>query len=182
FPPLGGSAGPRTSDSQDGSLSLTGGAVSLFRMAGPASLKVSAASYEAENTAGRGTYAGVDAVVGLSLGAADLSLGMRRWNTPVEHGEIGAYAAVGVAVGKSAYIQGSASRSVTDPESGAPGSNAFSVGMSLRVGGRSLGAAPAAAAGAVTGAGRAVTFTIRDEQARSVAVAGDFSGWEPRAL
>ena len=80
------------------------------------------------------------------------------------------------------YLQGVVSRSISDPLYGVPGDLALSVGVSVSLGRRSLGPPVPATLGASAGRGRIVRFVFERADARSVAVAGDFSEWEPRAM
>lgn len=184
FPTVPGSGGQRSSTVTNGTTAVTGGALSALRVFGPASVTLRAATYHAKNQVADGRYAGVDGTLGLSVGPADLSIGLRRWIDPRDSAETGAHAGAGFALGKNAYAQGTLSRSVSDPASGARGSTGVTLGLSMRVGGRVGTHAAAAAVGSGTAntAGLPVTFTFRESNARTVAVAGDFSGWEPRML
>ncbi|HSJ09271.1 MAG TPA: isoamylase early set domain-containing protein, partial [Longimicrobiales bacterium] len=151
------------------------------RVIGPATVELRGGSYDARNQVADGRYAGVDATVALSLGALDVSLGARRWDTPTDGAELGGHAGIGLGLGEAAYLQAMVSRSVSDPVSGISGDVGISAGISVRVGRRALGGPPPAAVGTVQGRGRVVRFALKQD-ARSVDVAGDFSGWERRPL
>jgi hypothetical protein len=184
-PPLPGNPAPGSPGEvveTRGDVAVSGGAVSLMRVFGPATLEVRGTRLDVKNDVANGTHAGVDATLALSLGAADLSAGVRRWDSPAQTGEFGGHVGVGFALGEATWIQAVASRTVTDVFQGVPGGTSLSVGVSLRIGHRPLGPPPPARVGARSGAGHSVRFTYPRTDARSVSVAGDFTGWEPRSL
>jgi len=168
--------------SDEGALSVIGGAATLLRVFGAASMQLRAGSYEAENQIASGRYSGVDATLGVNAGALDLTFGARRWTAPDRTAEVGGHAGAGLAMGESAYVQAVVSRTVADPMYGAAGSFALNAGVSVRVGGGRSAEGSIARVGAASGGGRVVTFMLKHAGARSVSVAGDFSGWEPRTL
>jgi hypothetical protein len=180
LPPLGGAG--RTVTRNDGTIRIAGGSAALLRLAGPLSLEVRGSAFDVRNPAVEGLYRGVDAMATLSAGVADVSAGARLWNTPLEDAEIGAHLGFGIAAGDGAYVQVMAGRNVADMVHGAPGGFTISGGISLRAGRRAIGPPAPAAVGAASGTGRRVVFTLRRADAGSVAVAGDFSGWEARPL
>jgi hypothetical protein len=182
FPPVPGPRGGRNEIRTTGSSSIVGGAATLLRIFGPASVQLRGSRYDVRNEIADGTYTGAGVTIGSSFGPADISVGANALQRTGGSWEKGGYAAVGLSLGNGAYLQASASRSVTDLVTGAAGSAGFSVGMSMRLGSGSIGPAPAAAVGAPRSGGRAVRFTLENDDARSVAVAGDFSGWQPRPL
>jgi hypothetical protein len=165
-----------------GNVTVAGGAASLLRVLGPATLELRATHQDVRNGTADGVYAGIDGRLALSLGPVDLSGSVRRWNSPLRRGEVGGHVGLGVSVGPAAYLQVAASRTITDALHGTPGGTSASAGISMRLGRRALGPAPPAAVGAAVPEGRRVRFTLRRDDARSVTVAGDFSGWEQRAL
>lgn len=171
-----------STERDDGEISLAGGAATLLRVVGPATVELRGGSYSARNQAADGRYSGVDATVALSLGALDVTLAGRHWETPTGSAETGGHAGVGVPIGSGAYLHVSAGHSVSDPLYGSRGGAGVSAGISVRLGRRALGPPLPATVGPATAAGRTVSFTLRHTAARSVAVAGDFSGWEPRSL
>lgn len=185
LPPVGG-PGPgdvsRTTVRDDGVVTIAGGSASLSHAVGPAILEVSAGSFHAENQVARGRYTGVDGTATVAVGRVVLSAGVRRWTSPVEGEELGGHVGLGVALASGAHLQLMASRSVSDPRYGSAGDLGVSAGISMRLGRRSLGPPPPARVGVASGTGRAVRFLLKRPQASQVAVAGDFSGWEPRAM
>jgi hypothetical protein len=183
LPPLGNPAQPTTTTTHaDGTIAIAGGSASLLRVAGPLTVEVRASGFDVRNAAVAGRYHGGDVNAGLSLGVLDLSAGARLWNSPLRTGEVGGHVGLGISTGAGSYLQVSASRTVTDMTYGAPGGLAMSAGVALRFGTRALGPAAPASVGSAGSGGRSVVFTLRQPQARTVAVAGDFSGWEPRPL
>jgi hypothetical protein len=176
----GGTPGSETVTA--GNVTVTGGAASLLRVIGPATLELRATHQDVRNGTADGPYSGMDGRLALSLGPLDLNGSVRRWNSPLRRGEIGGHVGVGVSVGPAAYLQVAATRTITDALHGTPGGTSASAGISMRLGRRALGPPAPAAVGAAVRKGRSVRFTLRHEDARSVAVAGDFSGWEQRAL
>ena len=162
----------------DGTTRVVGAGATVTRVLGAASMQLRAARYDAAGDLNDGSYEGLDATVGVALGAFDLSFGAKRWSTPFDDAETGGHAGIGVALGSSAYLQGVASRTVSDPVTGARGSLGLTIGLSMRVGSRSTAGVAPAVAGAATATGRLVTFTLDRAGATSVAVAGDFNQWE----
>lgn len=179
--PGGNDVTQRSIDSE-GDLQIFGGAASLLRVLGPATIEVRGSSYHAANQVADGRYGGVDINVALSAGKLDVTAGGRRWNTPVDGLEYGGHVGLGIAVGRAAYVQGVVSRSISDPLYGVAGDLAITAGVSVSLGRRSLGPPAPATLGAASRGGRVVRFTFDRADARSVAVAGDFSKWEPRAM
>jgi hypothetical protein len=182
LPPLGNPARPPTTTRADGTIAIAGGSVSLLRVAGPATIELRASGFDVRNAAVEGTYHGGDVNLGLSLGVLDLTAGARLWNSPVRSDELGGHAGIGLSIGNGSYLQVSASRTVTDMTYGAPGGLALNAGIALRLGTRAVGPPAPARLGPPGSGGRTVVFTLRHPEARAVAVAGDFSNWEPRAL
>jgi hypothetical protein len=161
---------------------LLGGTLSLLANAGRASLEVRATHYDARNAAAPGTYRSIEATGALSLGAVSLSVGARRCDSPVASSAIGGHVGAAIELGSAAVLQAIAGRTTADPIHATPGGFAFSAGLALRVGSRRLGPPLPTRVGSPSGTGHQVTFTLRRPDARTVAVAGDFSGWEPRPL
>jgi hypothetical protein len=183
--PLPGTPAPGPGGStvhHEGDVVIAGGAVSLLRVLGAATFELRATGYDVTNAVADGLYAGVDGTIALSAGAFDVTAGVGHWQTPAAEPELGGHVGVGVALGSGAYLQATASRSVTDALHGTAGGASFSAGVSMRVGQRRLGPPAPITVGAPTPDGRRVLFTLDRRDARSVAVAGDFSGWEPRPL
>jgi hypothetical protein len=167
---------------EDGNVQILGGAAMLLRVIGPATVELRAASYDALNQVADGRYSGFDANVALSLASLDVTAGARRWDSPVEGTEYGGHVGVGYALGDVAYLQAVVSRSISDPLYGIAGDLAVSAGVSVSLGKRRLGPPVPATLGAASGRGRVVRFVFERADARTVAVAGDFSKWEPRAM
>jgi hypothetical protein len=180
--PIGGRPEQTVTMASDGGISVAGGSASLLRIAGAVTVEVRGSVYDVSNTGGDGTYRGGDVNAALSAGPADVMLGARWWDSPLRSGEAGGHFGFGIAASPSSYVQAMVSRTVTDMIFGTPGGLALQAGVALRVGQRTLGPRPPAVAGAPTGGGHRVVFTLREPSAQSVAVAGDFSGWEPRPL
>jgi hypothetical protein len=180
--PIGPGAPQRATVTADGDVVVTGGAASLLRVAGPATVELRATRLDVRNQVSEGVHAGIDAALALSLGPVDLAAGVRRWDSPGASGETGGHLGIGTAFGSGAYVQLIASESITDAVYGTPGGLAISAGVSMRVGHRPIGPPGPVAVGAPAANGRHVVFTLRKPDAGSVAVAGDFSGWEPRPL
>lgn len=186
LPPIGGdptrSGAQRTTVNDNGTVVVAGGAATLTRAFGPVILNLRGGSYHAENQAGRGRYTGADGVMVIALGSVDLSLGAQRWTSPAQGTEFGAHAGIGVTLAPGAYLRAVASRSVSDPFYGSAGDLNLSAGISVRLGRTALGPPPSVRIVRPTTNGQVVRFTLKLPEATHVAVAGDFTGWEPRAL
>jgi hypothetical protein len=192
--PLGGLGQPPASPLGDaevttGDIAVTGGALSLTRVLQRATLQVTAESYNATNQLNTdGVYRGIGGTAMYSTGSIDLAAGVRQWSAPQlgsseTKNELGYHAAIGAAVGQSMYARLALTRSVTDPMYGTAGSTGVSLGMSVRLGSKRVGGAvPAVELRGATSGGRKVVFRLRDARASKVAVAGDFTGWQPRAM
>ena len=173
---------PRRSIESDGSVQILGGSATLLRVIGPATVELRASTYDATNQIADGRYSGFDANVALSVRKLDLTGGVRRWTSPIEGVEYGGHAGVGYALSDAAYLQAVVSRSISDPLYGVAGDLAVSAGVSVTIGKRRLGPPVPATVGAASGRGRVVHFVFERGDARTVAVAGDFSKWEARAM
>ena len=183
----GGGGSPTVVDSTlDGDIAVSGATLSLTRVLGSATLLLAAERHNAENQLADGTYEGAGATVAWTSGKVDFSTGVRAWRSPEPGGETltetGFHFGVGAELSDAAYARFALTRSVADPVYGTAGSLGVSVGVSLRVGGGGAARAPVAQVGDATSGGRRVVFRFRDAAAQRVAVAGDFSGWEPREL
>ena len=183
--PLGG---PLGSAASDGDITVTGGALSLVRVAGQATFEVTAERYDAINQLrpDGGIYQGIGGAVSYGFGAIDLSAGARHWSAPAEGGsasEVGYHAGIGATVGTGNYLQLALTRGVTDPMYGTDGSLGVSLGLSVRLGSTRVGSTvEPVEIGERASAGRTVIFRFRADNAQQVAVAGDFTGWQPRTM
>lgn len=173
---------PRQVTREDGTIALTGGTLSLLGRVSGLMLQLTGHVHDAENSALSGRYVGASATATLSAGSVDLNAGLRTQRDPADSLEIGFHAGAGFGVGEGFYLQGAAGRSVADPLYGGAGGTWFSVALAQRIGHRRLGPPVPADVGEVRAGGRTVRFTLQHTAAQSVAVAGDFSGWETRPL
>lgn len=167
---------------QQGDVTAVGGAASLLRIVGPATVELRAGSVHARNQVENGRYAGIDGTVALSLGILDLTTGARYWRVPGDDAELGGHIGLGYSIGDRTYVQAIASRSISDPIYGSEGGLGLNIGISMRIGGAAKAASNVASVGAASGRGRIVRFTFESGKATSVAVAGDFTNWKPRAM
>ncbi|MBI4408360.1 MAG: hypothetical protein HY561_01550, partial [Gemmatimonadetes bacterium] len=143
---------------------------------------LAALARRATNGTGTGWYRGVAADVGLGRGRLGATLSGSLWRTPLGT-EGGYYAGLELAPSSSLRLSAGVGRSVTDALYGTPGSFGASVGVSWRIGARRPAAPlPVVEVAERAGAGRKVWFRLRSASAGTVALAGDFTGWEPRPM
>jgi hypothetical protein len=182
---VGGTREPERRTDSSGAIAVAGGALTATRFLSGKILQLTAEAYTAENQAAAGTYRGLGATLTLPVGGADLSLGSRLWQAPDADGpvtQVGFQADLLVPLSASLFTRVSVGRTVSDPLYGAPASLGGSFGMSWRpAGGASRHRLPVIELGEATAAGRAVRFRLRADAAHA-AVAGDFSGWQPRPM
>lgn len=173
---------PRQVTSEDGTIALTGGTLSVLGRLGGLMLQLTGNVHDAENSALSGRYLGGSATATLSAGGVDLSASLRAQRDPADSVDVGFHAGAGFGIGDGFYLQGAAGRSVADPLYGSAGGTWFSVALAQRIGQRRLGPPVPADVGEARAGGRSVRFTLQHAAAQTVAVAGDFSGWETRPL
>jgi len=166
----------------DGSVSVYGGSATLLRMLGRATVELRGSNLQATNQVAEGRYIGMDATVLLALGGLDVTAGGRYWRIPGDDAEAGGHLGAGFAIGERAYLQAIASHAISDPVYGTECGLGFSIGISVRAGGGGTTQSSIATVGAVSGLGRIVRFVFENRSAKSVAVAGDFTKWEPRTM
>ena len=177
---------PGTADPPEpttGPLAVTGGALEAVYGWGRSALRLAVEAYESgAGGAFDGAYRGI--VGSASHGTARIAavVEARAWRTPAGD-ELGYHAALSVAVRPDVQLRIMVGRTVRDPLYGVPGSVTASVGASWRIG----TFAPSqpmriVEVGERVPGGRRVTFRLRAPDARSVALSGDFTGWEPRPM
>jgi hypothetical protein len=161
-------------------LSLLAAGLDARVAVGPLHLLANAEQSLARRGDGHATY--LSAAVSASLHRRALDLAFAgRWQQPdTGPGELGFQVALGHSLGQSFY-----GRIGADPLFGTPGHTSVQAGLTLRVGG--LGGAayrrtPVIEVGPPEPGGRRVRFQVRIPEASTVAVAGDFSRWEPWPL
>ncbi|HEX7052026.1 MAG TPA: hypothetical protein VF188_17590 [Longimicrobiales bacterium] len=168
----------------DGPLEVTGGALSAGRRLGAAWLEVTGETYRAGGPIA-GTFRGADALVAFPLGDAAITLDTRLWDAPGAAGlEVGYEGTLRVPVAPRLAGNLSIGRSVTDPLYGTPGSFAASVGLSWHAASTEVFRSPPVVevVGPAEEGGRRVRFQLPAGEARRVAIAGDFTGWQPRPM
>lgn len=172
-------AGTWRTDFATGSLAIAGGELAVQKSVGGVSTSVSGGALHVENGVLAGPFArgGVEAVYAGTAWTASARLDAQQ--TPLET-EVGGGIGVVGEIRPGLHLHLNAGRNVRDPRLGTAGSLALSVGVAVRPTHVERAAAPAVVAvGEPRGQGRQVTFTIRAPDASEVAVAGDFSGWDP---
>ncbi len=169
-----------TDTAATGTLALTGAALTLGRLVGPAWVEAGAESYRG---AFDGWFTGALATASLSRGPFDLGVTARAWSTPIG-AELGVSATAAFTPTSAATIRLEAGRYATDPLYGTPGSFGASLAVSVRVGSLAVAprrTGPVELADSAAG-GRKARFRLRLPHATSVAVAGDFTDWRPRPM
>ena len=169
-----------TDSARTGSLSVVGGAASAARRLGPLWLEAGAEAYHG---ALDGWFAGPFASARLDASILQLALSGRSWSTPAGR-DNGFVASAEVPVGDRAVLRADVSRTQLDPLYGTPGSLGASVGVALRLfSSRPTPVRqPPAELGESGAGGRVTRFRLHAPAARSVAVAGDFTDWQPRSM
>lgn len=172
-------AGAWRSDTIQGDLTAAGGDLAVQRSVGAATLSLSGGALHVDNPVVTGSFVrgGAEAAYTARAWMASARIDVQR--TPLET-EVGGGIGVVAELRPGLLIHLHAGRNVREPRFGTAGSVALSAGMAVRP----LRWSPAAAAPVATvyerrGTGRRVVFVIRAPGARSVAVTGDFSDWEP---
>jgi hypothetical protein len=166
-----------------GPLAVTGGALEAVHGRGRSAVRLAVEAYDSgAGGALDGAYGGIVGSVSHGTGNVAAVLEARAWRTPAG-GEFGYHAAVTVAVRPDIELRIMVGRTVRDPLYGVPGSVTASAGASWRIG-RFTPWQPLriVEVGERVPGGRRVTFRLRAPEARSVALSGDFTGWEPRPM
>lgn len=167
------------SNGLDGRLALVGGDLALRRSFGAWTIGLSGGGLDVEN----GTMAGA-----VWASGGDLSVDLGRWTatgqvraqrTPLDD-EVGGGLSVQAYVAPGVEFRAEAARSLRDPLLGTPGSVVFSAGFSVRPFQWFPPASPPLVdIGARRDGGRVVRFALSAPGAETVALVGDFTGWEP---
>ncbi|MDX1674956.1 MAG: glycogen-binding domain-containing protein, partial [Longimicrobiales bacterium] len=171
-----------TSGTLAGDLRILGGTVEAHRTFGTVTAILSGRLLEVENGVAGGTFA---------RGGGDLVLDRGRWTalaevevqrSPLET-EVGGGVQLSLNAAPGFEVVGYVGRRVRDPLFGTSGTLTASVGVSFRALHVSPpNPPPVVAVGEKTDAGRVLEFAIRAPEADSVAVTGDFTGWDPVSM
>lgn len=176
------SRGTWVTDTLEGDLRVTGGEVEAQRWFGPVRALVSAGASSVENGSTEGTFAQVEGDLMLDRGRWSAGITVQGQRTPLED-EVGGGVRLSLTLASGAQLHAYAGQRVRDPLFGTPGSLAFSLSATVRaVRWSPPGPLPVAAVGDTRDGGRVVQFAIRAPGAGSVAVTGDFTGWEPVSM
>lgn len=177
---MGGMADPTRQ--VDGPLTIYGGGVRAGHALGPAWVTLEAEALEVTNGALDGGYWTGMVQARLPIRSVQLHLSGSVQDNPLET-EWGYAATLGWPVTDGVVLQAAAGRTVTDPLYGTEGSFSASLGVAWRVGRRAMNApVPFVRPGEWVEGGRRVEFHLRAPRASDVALAGDFTGWEPMAM
>ncbi|MFW6079584.1 MAG: glycogen-binding domain-containing protein [Gemmatimonadota bacterium] len=183
-PPGSGTPGGPAEDGE-GTLSVTGLRLAAERPLGPGRVEWRVSGLEAENGTVSGCYRGLSAGYVFAVGRAVARVDARVQESPDPGGgdsrvDVGFGVGVAVEVGGGVAAVADASRTVPDALYGTPGALAAGLGVSWRGPVWSVAAdEPVVAVGESTTRGHRVRFRVRAPDAERVALAGDFSGWEP---
>lgn len=172
-----------TGVSTDGGLRGVGGSLAVSRSWGSLSLQLTAHALNAVNGSADGGYGGLQAEARYGGARAALHLATTLWQAPSGN-EVGYTAGLDARLTDNLRLAAELERSVADPVYGTPGSFGASVGLSIRVGSwRRRPLRPLVDIGAPGAAGRHVRFNVKlPAGAGTVALAGDFTGWQPLAM
>lgn len=174
---MGGMTNPAAQVS--GNLGIAGASVKLGHALGPAYVAAEAEALSVVNGAVDGAYTTGTLEARVPVASAQLQLAGTVQQNPFET-EWGYGITAAWAVRDGVVLQVAAGRTVTDPTYGAQGSFSASLGLSWRLGQRTVSVRPPVARpGAWTDAGRRVEFRLPAARAREVTILGDFTGWEP---
>ena len=168
-----------STETLEGDIQVLGGALQLSRSFGTLTAAVSGDISDVENgaTAGIFTHAAAELVLDRSRWTAGARVESQR--SPEETG-IGGGVYGSWTVHPALQILTYAGRRLRDPIFGTPGSLTVSVMASVRaVRWTPPAPPPVVEIGDVADGGRTVRFAIRAPGADEVALAGDFTGWEP---
>ncbi len=176
------SFGHWSTDAMEGDLRVAGGSVEVQRTFGALAAVVSGGASSVENGVLAGNFAHARGELILDRGRWTAGAHVEAQSAPGET-ELGAGVRVSLTLAPGLEIQGYAGRRVRDPLFGTAGSLTASVTASIRAARWTPPAPPPVArVGPPTQGGRVVSFAIRAPEADSVALTGDFSGWEPMAM
>lgn len=175
-------AGTWRSETVEGELGAAGGEVAVQRSIGAASVTVSGGALRVDNAVVAGAFLRGGGEMVYTAGAWTASARVDIQRTPLET-EMGGGIAVVADVRPGLQLHVHAGRNVREPRFGSAGSIALSAGIAVRpVHWTAPAAPPTVAVGERRAQGRRVAFALAAPGARSVAVTGDFSDWEPIAM
>ena len=172
-----------TSDSTSASFGVFGGAAQLSKSLGDVVFRVTGqAHHSGDNGYAAGTYGAVGVDAYTMIGQTSVGGGVQWGTNPVEE-ETGFQVWTSHAVSEQLRIDAQISRPLADAVFGSPGTLGFSVGATFRLAYRAYQPPPVPAkVGVEASSGRLVEFRVKLSDARSVAVSGTFSDWQPVAL
>jgi hypothetical protein len=169
-----------SSDSASATFGAAGISVSADRQIGDITFQLTGDVHTAGHngySSGRYLTLGVDAYT--TLGRTSLGAGVTRGKNPVEY-ETGFDAWVMQTVNERLQLTVQLSRPLADPVFGSPGTFGVTLNGSWRVLHKKYRPpAQPAVVGRPVRTGRSVRFTVRLPDARSVALSGTFTDWEP---
>lgn len=169
-------------DTLEGDLRVAGGTLEVQRWFGPFRTLVAAGVASVENGVMEGTVAELEGDLLIDRGDWNAGVIVQAQRNPIE-GEVGGGVRVSLALTPGMQLHAYAGRRLRDALFGTAGSFGFSVSATVRAARWSPpGPPPVVAIGAPEEGGRVVRFAIRAPEAESVAVTGDFTGWEPVAM
>lgn len=170
------------SESLEGELGAAGGDVAIQRTVGAATLSLSGGALLVDNAVVTGDFlrGGGELVYTASVWTASARVDVQR--TPLET-EVGGGIGVVAELRPGLQLHVHAGRNLREPRFGTAGSVALSAGIAVRpVRWTAPGPPPVVAVRERRETGRRVVFALPAPGARSVAVTGDFSDWEPVAM
>ena len=176
---LGGWSSSDGTSSVEGNLRAAGGDLDLHRSFGATHVVASASALSVENGVTAGMFLRAGGYLVLERGRWSASAQLQVQRTPLET-EVGGGVQAAVTVLPGVQIQGHAGRQVRDPVFGTAGSFGFSFSVTARaVSWSPPQPPPVVAVGEAEDGGRQVRFAIRAPEAETVALTGDFTGWDP---
>lgn len=177
------SYGAWLTDALEGDLRVAGGDLEAQRWFGGVRALVSAGVANVENGTMEGTVAHVEGGLLIDHGGWNTAVTVQAQRNPIVEDEVGGGLRLSLTLAPGMQLHAYAGRRLRDALFGTAGSFGFSVSATVRaVRWSSPGPPPVAAIGQAQDSGRVVEFAIRAPEAESVAVTGDFTGWEPVAM
>jgi len=168
-----------STESLEGDLRLGGGDLDVERMLGPLRTTASAGILSVANGATTGSVVRGSGEVVLARGDWSASARVVAQRSPLET-EVGGGIALAGMLAPGVQLNVHAGRAVRDPLFGTEGTLALSAGLAVRPFRWTPALPPPlVAVGDPEEGGRRVTFTLEADGAETVALIGDFTGWEP---
>lgn len=174
-------AGTWAADSLDGHLRVAGGSLELLRSHGPFTVSGGAEALDVSNGAVDGAFLRATAAGRFTAARWTATAHLDVQRTPLEN-SLGGGVTLGAGVSAGVQLQLDVGRTLRDPLFGTAGSFAITLGVSVRAVNAASTPPSIVEVGASSDGGRRVSFSLPVRATTSVALVGDFTGWQPRPM